>query len=104
MPEHIIDGGNEANFMLAGDAIKERGKGVFVRYSMRLGVPSGGSTAYHKKRVVDPMPIIAPYNQYQGAYEASCDPAFYVVAGSSPELCAVNFSTRTAVQFPLLLR
>jgi hypothetical protein len=37
------------------EAMKERGKGIFVRYAMWLGVRSGGWTAYHKKRVADPL-------------------------------------------------
>lgn len=35
------------------EAMKARGKGAFVRYSMYLGVRLGGWTAYHKKRVKD---------------------------------------------------
>lgn len=39
--------------MLFLEAMKERGKGGFVRYAMLLGVRSGGWTAYHKKRLSD---------------------------------------------------
>ena len=35
------------------EAMKERGKGFFVRYAMYWGVRSGGWTAYHKKMVKD---------------------------------------------------
>lgn len=37
------------------EAMKERGKGISVRYAMWLGVRCGGWTAYHKKRVADPL-------------------------------------------------
>lgn len=39
------------------EAMKERGKGYFVRYSMYWGVVLGGWTAYHKKKVKDPIII-----------------------------------------------
>jgi hypothetical protein len=35
------------------EAMKERGKGYFVRYAMYWGVRAGGWTAYHKKKVID---------------------------------------------------
>jgi hypothetical protein len=35
------------------EAMKVRGKGFFVRYSMYWGVVLGGWTAYHKKKVID---------------------------------------------------
>jgi len=35
------------------EAMKERGKGFFVRYAMYLGVVLGGCTSYHKKKVMD---------------------------------------------------
>lgn len=35
------------------EAMKERGKGFFVRYAMYWGVRLGGWTAYHKKLVTD---------------------------------------------------
>jgi len=42
--------------MLAGDAIKERGKGGFVRYAIWLGVRSRGWTwSRIKKKVTDPL-------------------------------------------------
>jgi hypothetical protein len=37
------------------EAMKERGKGFFVRYAMYWGVRAGGWTAYHKKKVADPL-------------------------------------------------
>jgi hypothetical protein len=37
------------------EAMKERGKGFFVRYAMYWGVRAGGWTAYHKKKVGDPL-------------------------------------------------
>ena len=37
------------------EAMKERGKGIFVRYAMYWGVRVGGWTAYQKKRVSDPL-------------------------------------------------
>ena len=35
------------------EAMKERGKGFFVRWAMYAGVVAGGWTAYHKKKVAD---------------------------------------------------
>lgn len=35
------------------EAMKERGKGYFVRYAMYWGVRSGGWTAWHKRMVGD---------------------------------------------------
>jgi hypothetical protein len=37
------------------EAMTERGKGFFVRYAMYWGVRLGGWTAYHKKKVRDPL-------------------------------------------------
>jgi hypothetical protein len=37
------------------EAMKERGKGFMVRYAMYWGVRLGGWTAYHKKKVNDPL-------------------------------------------------
>jgi len=37
------------------EAMKERGKGFFVRYAMYWGVRLGGWTAYHKKKVLDKL-------------------------------------------------
>lgn len=37
------------------EAMAERGKGCFVRYSMWWGVRLGGWTAYHKKQVGDKL-------------------------------------------------
>jgi hypothetical protein len=37
------------------EAMKERGKSFFVRYAMYWGVRSGGWTAYHKRKVGDPL-------------------------------------------------
>lgn len=37
------------------EAMEERGKGFMVRYAMYWGVRLGGWTAYHKKKVNDPL-------------------------------------------------
>jgi hypothetical protein len=37
------------------EAMGERGKGFFTRYAMYWGVRLGGWTAYHKKKVADPL-------------------------------------------------
>ena len=37
------------------EAMKECGKGFFVRYAMYWGVRFGGWTAYHKKMVIDKL-------------------------------------------------
>jgi len=37
------------------EAMKERGKGFFVRYAMYWGVRMGGWTAYHKKKMDDKL-------------------------------------------------
>jgi len=37
------------------EAMKERGKGFFVRWAMYAGVRAGGWTAYHKKCVLDKL-------------------------------------------------
>jgi hypothetical protein len=37
------------------EAMQERGKGVAIRNTMYAGVRAGGWTAYHKKKVADPL-------------------------------------------------
>ncbi len=54
-----IDSKPEASYSQANnvflEAMKERGKGFFVRYAMYWGVCIGGWAAYHKKMVEDKL-------------------------------------------------